>query len=291
MQWADIAYQLGDLPDTYKRSGPTYEWVMNSLTAALDRYTNSSNAVVSMANFTNAQGKWLDFWGQLLGGISRLNEQTDEEYMALITQTILDGKGPPVAILDYVKLIYGIKASITENFPNVGWYLKFGSSFPQSEYNQLALTLGNVRPAGVPFTPFYVLGGGLYLNTINYLGRDRVTGSYIGQPVTAFNFTIPNSTPNVVSELPTLFLSDPTINPGIPQPVAPTQVSVNPTGTQALGSDAYSNFTMGSSSPNGSVAGALNDKYFSTNSSVLYICTTAGTATTAIWTPVTGTVS
>ncbi len=291
MQWADIAYQLGDLPDTYKRSGPTYEWVMNSLTAALDRYTNSSNAVVSMANFANAQGKWLDFWGQLLGGISRLNEQTDEEYMALITQTILEGKGPPVAILDYVSLIYGIKANITENFPNVGWYLKFGSSFPQSEYNQLALTLGNVRPAGVPFTPFYVLGGGLYLNTINYLGRDRVTGSYIGQPVTAFNFTIPNSTNNVTSSLPTVFLSDPSINQSLPQVPAPTIVTQNPTGTQALGSDAYTAFNMLAGDPNGTFAGALGDKYFNLSDAVLYVCTTAGTSATAVWTAVTGTVS
>ncbi len=291
MQWADIAYQLGDLPDTYKRSGPTYEWVMNSLTAALDRYTSSSNGIVSMTTFANAQGKWLDFWGQLLGGIARLNDQTDADYMALITQTILEGKGPPVAILDYVKLIYGIKASITENFPNVGWFLKFGSSFPQSQYNQLALTLGNVRPAGVPFTPFYVLGGGLYLNTINYLGRDRVTGSYIGQPVTAFNFTIPNSTNQAVSELPTIFLEDPTINPGIPQTPAPTIVTQNPTGAaQQLGSDAFTNFQMGSEDPNNSVAGALNDKFFDTANSVLYICTTAGTATSAVWTPVTGTV-
>ena len=290
MQWADIAYQLGDLPDTYKRSGPTYEWVMNSLTAALDRYTNSSNSIISMSTFANAQGKWLDFWGQLLGGIARLNEQTDADYMALITQTILDGKGPPVAILDYVSLIYGIKANITENFPNVGWYLKFGSSFPQSQYNQLALTLGNVRPAGVPFTPFYVLGGGLYLGTVNYLGRDRVTGSYIGQPVTTFNFTIPNSTNNVTSSLPTVFLSDPSINPSLPVVPTPAIVTQNPTGTQALGSDAYTAFNIGSSDPNGNMAGGLGDKFFSTNSSVLYICSTAGTATTAVWTAVTGTV-
>ena len=291
MQWADINYQLGDLPDTYKRSGPTYEWVMNSLTAALDRYTSSSNGIVSMTTFANAQGKWLDFWGQLLGGIARLNEQTDADYMALITQTILEGKGPPVAILDYVKLIYGIKASITENFPSVGWYLKFGSSFPQSQYNQLALTLGNVRPAGVPFTPFKILGGGLFLGTINYLGRDRVTGSYIGQPVTAFSFQIPNSTNNVTSSLPTVFLSDPTVNPSlavVPNPVIVTQ---NPSGAQQIGSDAFTNFTMGSEDPNNNVAGGLNDKYFSIGQNVLYICTTAGTSTTAVWTAVTGTVS
>ena len=290
MQWADINYQLGDLPDTYKRSGATYEWVMNSLTAALDRYTNSSNSVVSMTTFANAQGKWLDFWGQLLGNISRINNFTDQEYMEYISQTLLGGKGPPDAILDYISFIYGIKASITENFPNVGWYLKFGSSFPQSQYNQLALTLGNVRPAGVPFTPFSILGGGLFLGTINYLGRDRVTGSYIGSPVTTFNFTIPQSTNNAISELPTLFLSDPQINPGIPQTPAPTIVTTNPVGAAQIGSDAYTAFNIGSSDPNGNMAGGLGDKFFSTNSSVLYICTTAGTATSAVWTPVTGTV-
>ena len=290
MQWADISYQLNDLPDTYKRSGPTYEWVMNSLTAALARYTSSSNSVVSMANFTNAQGKWLDFWGKLLGDIPRINNFTDSEYMEYISQTILEGKGPPVAILDYVSLIYGIKATITENFPSVGWYLKFGSSFPQSQYNQLALTLGNVRPAGVPFTPFSILGGGFFVGTINYLGRDRVTGSYIGQPVTTFSFQIPQSTNNAVSELPTVFLEDPSINQSLPQVPAPTIVTQNPTGTQALGSDAYTAFNMLAGDPNGTFAGALGDKYFDLTNAVLYICTTAGTATTAVWTAVTGTV-
>ena len=290
MQWADIAYQLGDLPDTYKRSGSTYEWVMNSLTAALDRYTSSSNSVISMSTFANAQGKWLDFWGKLLGDIPRINNFTDSEYMEYISQTILEGKGPPVAILDYVSLIYGIKATITENFPSVGWYLKFGSSFPQSQYNQLALTLGNVRPAGVPFTPFSILGGGFFVGTINYLGRDRVTGSYIGQPVTTFSFQIPQSTNNAVSELPTVFLEDPSINQSLPQVPAPTIVTQNPTGTQALGSDAYTAFNMLAGDPNGTFAGALGDKYFDLTNAVLYICTTAGTATTAVWTAVTGTV-
>ena len=290
MQWADINYQLGDLPDTYKRSGPTYEWVMNSLTAALDRYTSSSNSVVSMANFTNAQGKWLDFWGQLLGGINRINDFTDAEYMTLITNTLLDGKGPPVAILDYVSLIYGIKANITENFPNVGWYLKFGSSFPQSEYNQLALTLGNVRPAGVPFTPFYTISGGLYLGTVNYLGRDRTTGAYIGQPVNSFSFQIPSSTNNVTSSLPTLFLTDTQINPGLPPVPTPTVVTTNPSGASQLGSDAYTAFNMVAGDPNGTFAGALGDKYFDVSTAVLYVCATPGTTTTAVWIPVTGTV-
>ena len=93
-----------------------------------------------------------------------------------------------------------------------------------------------------------------------------------------------------MSELPTLFLTDTQINPGLPPVPTPTVVTTNPSGASQLGSDAFTNFTMGSEDPNNNVAGALNDKFFDTGSSVLYICTTAGTATTAVWTAVTGTV-
>ena len=106
-------------------------------------------------------------------------------------------------------------------------------------------TVCTMVPAGI-LTACEVTGGGLYLNTINYLGRDRVTGSYIGQSVTAFSFQIPNSTNNVTSSLPTVFLSDPTVNPSlavVPNPVIVTQ---NPSGAQQIGSDAFTNFTTGS---------------------------------------------
>jgi hypothetical protein len=289
MDFDEITYQLNDLPGTYKRPGSTYQWWVASLNSAMYRYTNAGDSIISMASFTNATGKWLNAWGQLLGNIQRINNNTDSQYKAIIQETLLAGKGPPFAIHSYIDSLYSLSPTVFENFPNVGWYIKFAASFPQSQYDSLAKSLDFVRPAGIPFNPFYVLGGGLYLGTINYLGRDKVTGSYLGNPVTPFYFTIPSSTNNSTSSLPTLFLTDPTINPGIPQPVAPTVITTNPSGTQQLGSDAYTNFSIVAVDPNGTLAGGLDDKAFLTTNNVLYICTTAGTTTTAVWAPVSGT--
>lgn len=297
MDWNAVSYQLGDVPRTYKRSGLTYTWLNNSFVSGLHRYTNAVDGIMSMAVFSNATGKWLDVWGQLFG-VGRLNSETDSAYNNRITQTLLLLKGTPLAIISFVQLTFGLTASVIENLFNAdgtamtepSWNLKFGSAFPESQYNQLAQTLAFVRPAGVPFSPFYVLGGGLYLGTLNYLGRARVTGSYLGNPQAPFNFTIPATTNNALPLLPTLFLTDPTLNPGLPVTAAPTTVQATGTTSTQWGSDAYTNFTTLTGSPNGNLAGSLNDKAFDTSLSVLYVCTTAGTATTAVWTAVTGNV-
>ncbi|MHB1952937.1 MAG: hypothetical protein ACYCOU_04240 [Sulfobacillus sp.] len=53
-----------------------------------------------------------------------------------------------------------------------------------------------------------------------------------------------------------------------------------------LGNSVYTNFSDVSVDPNGTLAGAVDDKAFNTVNRVLYICTVSGTASTAVWTPI-----
>ena len=56
------------------------------------------------------------------------------------------------------------------------------------------------------------------------------------------------------------------------------------------GTNGATNFTTLAADPNGSLAGAVSDKAFDSASRVLYVCTVAGTASTAVWTSVTGSI-
>ena len=59
---------------------------------------------------------------------------------------------------------YGVSASISENFNLTSWALNLNEALPGENYNQLASNLGTFRPAGVPFTPFYIATGGNYIS-------------------------------------------------------------------------------------------------------------------------------
>lgn len=213
MNWNQLTYQLNDLPKTYKRTGAVFTYLTNSIAAGLYKYNKSSSEVINMATFTNASGRWLNVWGALLGGIYRLKGMNDLQYSVYITNTLLAQKGPPIAIENYVQQVYNIKNQVFEYFPAAGWSLELFGAFPSNKLNDLVLSLDVVRPAGVPLLPLIVLDGGLFMNTVNYLGRGRVTGSYIGNPSVTFSFNLYPSTNNVVSQLPTLYLTDPTLNP------------------------------------------------------------------------------
>ena len=54
------------------------------------------------------------------------------------------------------------------------------------------------------------------------------------------------------------------------------------------GTNGATNFTTLTADPNGSLAGAVSDKAFDSASRVLYVCTVAGTAASAVWTAVWG---
>ena len=120
----------------------------------------------------------------------------------------------PNAILIYLQTL-GISATLEEDFVHCAFHLQFTAPLTTAAFNSLAQNMAFVRPAGVPFLPFQVLQGGLYVGTIDFLNAPKVTGGYLDQPLKSFTPTIAQSTDNSVPLLPTLWLSDPTLNPGL----------------------------------------------------------------------------
>lgn len=297
MDFAAVQYYLNDLPATFKRPGTTFQWWYNSLGYGVSTGTNAMDGVLSQAMFTNAKWEWLNLWGSIFG-IPRPTGQTDAQYRVTIQFNLTVRGGTPVSIQNTVKQVYGLDSQVKENFgsssaPNaIGWNLYLSSALPGGNYNALAAALGRVRPAGVPFSPFYSATGGLYASTVNFLGKTRVPGSWLNTAYLTQTFTIPTGTPNSVSQVPTVYLTDPTLNPNLANAAVQPPLAIlstpnsTPPGQLVLGTDAYTNFTIVSTDPNGTLGGADGDKAFNTANRVLYICTTAGTAATAVWTPV-----
>jgi hypothetical protein len=213
MQFADVKARLDDLPRSYTRLGPNYQTFDTAQTAALFRYTNASDGVMNQLNFTQAVGPWLDAWGKLFG-IARNTNEADDTYQNRITYTLLAGRCTPNAILIYLQTL-GITATIEEDFVNCSFALQFTAPLTTAAFTSLAQNMASVRPAGVPFLPFQVLQGGLYVGTVDFLNAPKVTGAYLDQPLNSFTPSISESTDNSVPLLPTLWLSDPTLNPGL----------------------------------------------------------------------------
>jgi hypothetical protein len=213
MQFQDVKARLDDLPPGYTRLGAGFQAFDLSQTAALFRYTGASDGILNQLNFVQAVGPWLDAWGKLFGIERNINE-SDDAYQNRITMTLLAGRCTPNAILIYLQTL-GINATIEEDFVNCAFHLQFTAPLTTAAFAALAQNLAAVRPAGVPFLPFQVLQGGLYVGTINFLDAPKVTGAYLDTPLKSFTPTIAVSTNNSVPLLPTLFLSDPTLNPGL----------------------------------------------------------------------------
>lgn len=211
MDWNAVASQLSDVPRTFQRSGTTYQWLMNAYTAGLLRYTSAADGTNTQLSFQTAVGNWLDVWGNLFN-IARNNGEADGVYAKRIQFLLTRGKGTLVAIAQFIQTAENISATVTEQSP--GYTIQLGSQ-STSFYAQIASDLKYVRPAGVPFLPFQVLRGGLYLGTVDYLGVHKVTGAYLTTPVTPVTPVMSATTNNSTPLLPTTFLTDPTLNPGL----------------------------------------------------------------------------
>jgi hypothetical protein len=291
MDAATVSYYLNDLPATFKRRGPNYDAWMASLGAGIASWTQAADAVMGQIDFSTAQWGWLDTWGQLFG-LPRLAQESDAQYRPRIQGLMQLRGGPPNAIRQFMVLLYNTQVSITEDFTDVKWLLKLTTPVLGTTFNALAASLGVVRPAGVPFTPFNIAAGGNYIGTVNFIGGCRVPGSWLNTATVPQNFSLSAGTPNSVPLLPVSYLMDPVLNPALGVPPTPAPIAAlstpnsAPPGQLVLGSDAYTNFTIVTTSPNGALGGGLNDKAFNTADRVLYICTTAGDASTAVWTPV-----
>jgi hypothetical protein len=221
MDWNAVAAQLARVPATYKRSGTTFEWLSNSFTMSLLRYSSAADGISAQLVFQNAIGTWLDVWGQLLN-VRRKDNEADDDYRIRI-QFLLGfppaslgaqgGKGTPISMENYITYIEGVGGRVAEAFPAPGYQIYVGA-LTAAAYAQLLNDLKYVRPAGVPFEGF-VSSGGTYLDTVNYLGAPKITGAYLLNPFTPAAPPLSATTNNSAPLLPTTFLTDPTINPSL----------------------------------------------------------------------------
>ena len=212
MDWADISARLQDLPSTYRRRGPNYTAWQNSLTAAISRGTTGVDSVIDQINFATSSGKWLDVWGAVLN-VPRHAGEGSQAYRSRIAATCQAWRVTPPGIEDFVEFTRGIAAQVTESIPTaVGWQLVLSAN--SSTLQSLAADLQVCRPAGVPYA-FALRFGGLYLDTVNFLGRPRTTGAYLSAAVKLEAPGIGPATNNVVNTLPTTLLTDPTLNPSL----------------------------------------------------------------------------
>ena len=214
MQWIDVLKTLNDLPSTFTRSGPNFAAFQASLTNGLHKFTGSVEGALLQAQPTQAVGKWLDVVGKLRN-IPRFNDESDSDYLTRITYLLTTAGGPPNALLGVMMTIGQTSATITENFSACSWSINVIGGTPSgATLSQITSSLGYVRPAGVPYA-INVSAGGLFLNTLNYLGRPRVTGAYITNASTNLPLNLSANTNNAINLLPTTYLTDPTLNPSL----------------------------------------------------------------------------
>ena len=217
MKFADVLAQLNTLPSTFTRTDATFASIQAAKAAGLFRYTNASDGVIAqIQTFANAYGVWLDAWGKLFV-IPRNANERDDIYMHRISAVLIAGRGTPVSIEQFVFDATGVTATVSENLVNGTWSLALGQPLSQQAFQDLVDNLGYVRPAGVPFLQASATEhGGLYPGSVNYTNAPRVTGAYLKTPVQVADTTkISAYTNNAVPLLPTTFLTDPTINPGL----------------------------------------------------------------------------
>lgn len=218
--WNDNLAIVGTLPPTYKRIGPNFDIWQSSQLSVLSRFTEAFSSLTAQYSYTGANGGWLSAWGEIFG-ILRSTEY-DALFKAAITGTLLAWRGTPAGIAQYINQIRNIPATVTENFPNVGWQLVINPTYTltSAQVALLPTWLAFVRPAGVPYNVFVNNGSGVYLSTGNFLSATRFPGSWLRiSGASPFGLSIPQTTNNTVCELPTTLLTDPLLNPSL-SPVA-----------------------------------------------------------------------
>lgn len=223
MDFATVQAQLNDLPPTFKRPGNPFNQWIDALSAGQTRSTSALDRLLNqIQNVANAQFGWLDIWG-LLVGIPRFSNEEDKVYLARIIYILNAGGGTPVGMAMWIKAVWKVDAQITETFGQVGYNIIFNTAITLAQAVAIVASMVRIRPAGVPILSISIESIttlGLFLDTINFLDlAPSVTGAYLsGAGGTGGGIAVPGLYPATNSAeplLPDLFLTDPTLNPGL----------------------------------------------------------------------------
>lgn len=210
MNFAAVQTLLNDLPATFTRPGAPYTQLVDAETAALVPYTLGADGMAAQAaSFANATDGWLDVWG-LIAGVPRQDGEANTPYATRIGETLLAWVGTVPALQQWLDL-FAPTGKITENASGLGYTITLPGSMTAAQADAFIATLNRVRPAGVPFT---INGGnnGLFLGTVNFLGEGRMQGAYLSTNASAAALNLSPVTNNAAPLLPTLYLTDPSLN-------------------------------------------------------------------------------
>lgn len=215
MNFQQVQAVLNDLPATFKRpSVPFVQWT-DADTAGAYRGAGAADGIAAQVQtFDQAQYGWLDVWG-LLFNVPRLGDEADSRYKATIPYVVTAGAGTPVGIAKWINAVWGVSVTVQEQLPAVGYSINFPAGLSTSQIAQIVASLGRIRPAGVPFTIGQIASNGLYLTTINFAGgAPDVTGAFLAGATAGGVLPLGPGTNNAAPIVPTVFLTDPGLNPG-----------------------------------------------------------------------------
>lgn len=207
-----VAAQLNDLPATFRPAGNPYAQFIASLASAESLFTEGADATMAQAlSFQNAIGGWIDVWG-LLFGVPRNQNEGSIPYALRITETVLAWVGTLPAIQMWLDL-FAPGGTVVENASGLGYVINLPGGMSLTQINTFLVSLGRIRPAGVPFT-VKAPSAGLYLDAEAFLGDSVTFGSYLTTGVQPVALGLNATTPSAQPLVPDLFLVD----PGLAQP-------------------------------------------------------------------------
>jgi hypothetical protein len=213
MDLPSVLARLNDLPRTFKRQGPPYTQLIDSIGWQLALFTLSADTTSQRAlTFSPALEGWLDVWG-LLWGVPRQQNEANSSYATRIVRTVLAWVGTLPAIQAWLNF-YAPGGTVTENLPGLGYAITLPANMTLAQITAFLLSLNRIRPAGVPFIISQVVGG-ITLGTDIFLATGAPKGAYLSMAVNAIPLPIGATTNNTVPLLPSTYFDDPTLNPSL----------------------------------------------------------------------------
>ena len=217
MNFASVQATLNDLPYTFRKTTTPYTQLVDAWSVMLALFTDGVDGTIAQTlppgtTFLDAVGGWIDVWG-LAFNIARLPAESDHLYQARVLQLLSAIIGSAPAIQIWIGL-YAPGGSVSENLPAVGYTIRLPSAMTDLQNTQFFGGLQYVRPVGVPIS-FVAATTGLYLGTIDFAGLDTVQGSYLAGGAAGTASLLPAVQNNALPQIPTLFLTDPTLNPSL----------------------------------------------------------------------------
>ena len=168
-----------------------------------------------VGGFANAIDGWIDLWG-LLFGVPRQDGEGNAPYAKRVSETVLAWVGTLPAVQVWVNL-FAPGGTVTENASGLGYAIALPAMTIAQVINFI-VSLNSIRPVGVPFVITVAGGSGLLLGTEAFLGAVAFEGAYLINNGSTVSNGLGATTPSAQPLIPTLFLTDPSLNAGILSP-------------------------------------------------------------------------